>query len=47
METVYIYQLTTLRPCLQRRLYEAQQEAARMWTLCRDLHLAARQRHTR
>ena len=46
METVYIYPLTTLRPSLRRRLYEAQQEASRVWTLCRDRHLAARQRHT-
>src|SRR5215475_14306268 len=47
METVYIYPLATLRPSLRRRLYEAQQEAARVWTLCRDRHLAARQHHTR
>ena len=47
METVYIYPLATLRPSLQRRLYQAQQEAARVWSLCRDLHLAARQQHTR
>ena len=36
-----------MRPGLQRRLYEAQQEAACVWTVCRDLHLAARQTHTR
>ena len=47
METVYIYPLPTLRPSLRRRLYEAQREAARVWTRCRDLHLAARQRHAR
>jgi putative transposase len=47
METVYIYPLATLRPSLRRRLYEAQQEAARVWTRCRDWHLAARQHHTR
>jgi putative transposase len=47
METVRIYPLATLRPSLRRRLYEAQQEAARVWTLCRDRHLAARQQHTR
>jgi putative transposase len=46
METVYIYPLATLHPSL-RRLYEGQQEAARVWTLCRDLHLAARQQHIR
>jgi putative transposase len=47
METVHIYPLTTLRPSLRLRLYQAQQEAARVWTVCRDLHLAARQQHTR
>jgi putative transposase len=47
METVYIYPLPTLRPSLRRRLYEAQLEAALVWTFCRDRHLAARQRHTR
>ncbi|MGO8947179.1 MAG: RNA-guided endonuclease InsQ/TnpB family protein [Ktedonobacterales bacterium] len=46
METVSIYPLTTLRPSLRRRLYQAQREAARVWTMCRDLHLAARQQHT-
>ena len=47
METVYIYPLATLRKGYARRLYEAQLEAARVWTRCRDLHLAARQQHTR
>jgi putative transposase len=47
MEMVQIYPLPNLRPALRRRLYQAQQEAARVWTLCRDLHLAARQQHTR
>ena len=47
METVRILVLAGMRPRLQRRLYEAQQEAARVWTVCRDLHLAARQHHTR
>jgi putative transposase len=47
METVHIYPLLTLRPSLRRRLLAAQQEAARVWTACRDLHLAARQQHTR
>jgi putative transposase len=46
METVRIYPLTGLRPRLRKRLYEAQQEAARVWTMCRDLHLVARQQHT-
>ena len=47
METVRIFMLAGMRPRLQRRLYEAQQEAARVWTVCRDLHLVARQQHTR
>ena len=47
METVRILVLAGMCPGLQRRLYEAQQEAARVWALCRDLHLAARQHHTR
>lgn len=47
METVYIYPLPALRPSLQRRLYEAQREAARVWIVCRDRHLAARRQHTR
>ena len=47
METVRIYPLAGVRPRLQRRLYEAQQEAARVWTVCRDLHLSARQQRTR
>ena len=46
METVHIYPLATLRHSLRRRLYEAQQEVAWVWTVCRDLHLAARQQHT-
>ena len=33
MEMVQIYPLPNLRPALQRRLYQAQQEAARVWTL--------------
>ena len=47
METISIYLLPTLPSSLRRRLYAAQHEAARVWTLCRDLHLAARQQHTR
>jgi putative transposase len=47
METVRIYPLTALPPSVPRRLYTAQQEAARVWTLCRDLNLTARQQHTR
>ena len=47
METVRIYPLPTLRRGYARRLREARLEAARVWTRCRDLHLAARQAHTR
>jgi putative transposase len=47
METVHIYPLTTLSPSLRQRLDEAQHEAARVWMVCRDLHLAARQQHMR
>ncbi|MGO8948154.1 MAG: transposase, partial [Ktedonobacterales bacterium] len=46
METVRIYRLTGLRPRCRARLRTAQREAAQVWTLCRDMHLAARQQHT-
>ncbi len=47
METVQIYPLATPRKGYAQRLREAQQEAARVWTVCRDRHLAARTAHTR
>ena len=47
METVRIYRLTGLRPRYQAHLRAAQMEAARVWTLCRDLHLTARTERTR
>src|SRR5215467_8833390 len=47
IETVRIYPLPTLRKGYARCLREARMEAARVWTLCRDLHLSARQQHTR
>jgi putative transposase len=47
METVQIYPLATLRRGYAQRLRQAQQEAARVWTVCRDRHLAARTAHTR
>src|SRR5215472_15370978 len=47
METVHIYPLPTLRKGYAQRLRQARMEAARVWTVCRDLHLAARQAHTR
>ncbi len=43
MERTRIYRLYHLRPTLANRLRDAQIEAARVWTLCRDLHLYARQ----
>jgi hypothetical protein len=46
METVRIYRLTDLRPRYRARLRAAQREAAGVWTLCRDLHLAARQQRS-
>jgi putative transposase len=46
METVRIYLLPNLPPSLPRRLYQAQHEAARVWMVCRDRHLAGRQQHT-
>jgi len=42
METVRIYRLDHLPRVLAARLRDAQMEAARVWTLCRDLHQAAR-----
>src|SRR5262249_24128850 len=47
METVRIYRLAGLRLGYRARLREAQMEAAGVWTLCRDIHLSARQQHTR
>jgi putative transposase len=47
METVRIYRLSNLRPKTLARLREAQMEAARVWMLCRDLHLHARRNHQR
>ncbi|HEY7126397.1 MAG TPA: transposase [Ktedonobacterales bacterium] len=47
METVHIYPLPRLRRGYAMRLREARLEAARVWNVCRDLHLAARQQHTR
>ena len=46
METVRIYRLIGLRPRYRARLRAAQMEAAQVWTLCRDLHLSARQQRT-
>lgn len=45
MDSTRIYRLEHLPAKLRRRLGEAQIEAARVWTLCRDLHLQARQEH--
>ncbi|HET9979543.1 MAG TPA: hypothetical protein VFQ32_03820 [Ktedonobacterales bacterium] len=45
MESTRIYRLDHLPARLRQRLYEAQMEAARVWTRCCDLHLAARREH--
>jgi putative transposase len=42
-ETVRIIRLEPLRPRVRERLRQAQLEAAKVWTLCRDLHRQARQ----
>jgi putative transposase len=47
METVHIYPLTRLHRGYAARLREARLEAAQVWNVCRDLHLVARQQHTR
>src|SRR5262245_14538746 len=43
MEMVRIYRATGLRTSLRSRWQKAQMEAARVWTLCRDEQLSARQ----
>jgi hypothetical protein len=43
VETVRIYRLSNLPRPLKQRLDQAQQEAARVWTMCRDLHREARE----
>lgn len=45
MDATRIYRLDHLPATLRRRLDAAQMEAARVWTLCRDLHLEARRAH--
>jgi putative transposase len=47
MQTVHIYPLPRLRKGYAASLREAHKEAARLWNVCRDLHLAARKVHTR
>jgi hypothetical protein len=47
LETVHISPLPTLRRGYVWRLREARMEAARAWTLWRDLHLAAWEARTR
>ena len=46
LETVRIYRLRGLHPRPRASLRAAHMEAAAVWTLCRDGHLAARQSHT-
>jgi putative transposase len=43
VESVRIYRLSNLPRPLKQRLDWAQQEAARVWTMCRDLHREARE----
>lgn len=45
MQTTRIYRLNHLPPSMMQRLREAQEEAARVWMQCRDLHLEARKQH--
>ena len=45
MERVRIVSLKGLSGRSQAIIREGQMEAARVWTLCRDMHLAARQEH--
>ena len=47
MQTATIYRLNHLSSRTIRLIREGQQEAARAWNLCRDLHLEARKTHTR
>ena len=42
-----VYRLTGLSPTRFRRLKEAQQEAARVWNLCMELHRQARLSHAK
>lgn len=42
METVRIYRLNNLPRSITVRLRNAQMEAAKVWNLCRDIHLGAR-----
>ncbi|BCL79477.1 transposase [Ktedonobacteria bacterium brp13] len=45
MNTVKIYQLNSLSPTHYQRLRAAQQEAARIWNRCMELHRDARLQH--
>jgi putative transposase len=47
MQTVHIYPLPKLCKGYASVLREAQMEAAQVWNVCRELHLAARLQHTR
>ncbi len=47
MQTVHIYPLPRQGLGYASVLREARMEAARVWNVCRDLHLTARQQHTR
>src|SRR5262249_55068418 len=44
-DSVPIYRLRDFSPTLYNPLRDAQMEAARVWTLCRGLHLETRRQH--
>ncbi len=46
MQTTKIYRLGYLNPSLFERLRNAQMEAAKIWNLCKDVHLDARKTRT-
>jgi putative transposase len=45
MKTIRVFRLTGLSPTLFHRLKDAQQEAARAWNVCMELHKEARLTH--
>ncbi len=47
MKTIRIYRLPNISQKVRNRIREGQMEAAKAWTVCRDLHLKARQERTR
>ena len=47
LQTVRIVQLPNLRESVQTAIRNGRMEAAKVWTKCRDIHLAARQESTK